>query len=124
MLRPIKRLSERNAFAIAILLTLFITFISLVSLKGMPQIKLENSDKIGHSIAYFLLSLSWFFALKKRFNNNLIITFLISYGIIIEVLQEVLTTHRQGDFSDVLANSIGIILAYLLYQIIDNKHCG
>jgi len=124
MLRPIKRLLERNAFAIAILLTLFITFISLVSLKGMPQIKLENSDKIGHSIAYFLLSLSWFFALKKRFNNNLIITFLISYGIIIEVLQEVLTTHRQGDFSDVLANSIGIILAYLLYQIIDNKHCG
>lgn len=119
MLRLIKRLLERNAFAIAIFLTFFITFISLVSLKGMPQIKLENSDKIGHSIAYFFLSLSWIYALRKRFNNILIITLLISYGIIIEILQEVLTTHRQGDFSDVLANSVGVILAYLLYQIID-----
>ena len=122
MLRLIKRLLERNAFAIAIFLTLFITFISLVSLTGMPRIKLDNSDKIGHSLAYFMLSFSWFFALKKRFNNILIIALLISYGIIIEVLQEVLTTHRQGDFTDVLANSIGIILAYLLYQIIDIKN--
>lgn len=122
MLRLIKRLLERNAFAIAIFLTLFITFISLVSLTGMPRIKLDNSDKIGHALAYFMLSFSWFFALKKRFNNILIIALLISYGIIIEVLQEVLTTYRQGDFTDVLANSIGIILAYLLYQIIDIKY--
>ena len=124
MLRLIKRLLERNAFAIAIFLTLFITFISLVSLKGMTQIKMENSDKIGHLLAYFLLSLSWFFALKNKFNNFLIIILLILYGIIIEVLQEVLTVHRQADFKDVLANSIGVILAYLLYQKINIKHIG
>ncbi|MBT8384103.1 MAG: VanZ family protein [Bacteroidia bacterium] len=90
----------------------------------MPRIKLDNSDKIGHSLAYFMLSFSWFFALKKRFNNILIIALLISYGIIIEVLQEVLTAYRQGDLTDVLANSIGVILAYLFYQFIDIKLFG
>ena len=119
MLRLIKRLLEGNAYTIAVFFTLFITFISLVSLKGMTQIKMENSDKLGHFLAYFLLSLSWFSALKNKFNNNLIIILLISYGIIIEVLQEVLTVHRQADFKDVLANSIGVILAYLLYQKIN-----
>ncbi|MGB5363721.1 MAG: VanZ family protein [Aureibaculum sp.] len=124
MLRLIKRLLERNAYTIAVFFTLFITFISLVSLKGMTQIKMENSDKLGHFLAYFLLSLSWFSALKNKFNNNLIIILLISYGIIIEVLQEVLTVHRQADFKDVLANSMGVILAYLLYQKINIKHIG
>lgn len=124
MLRLIKRLLERNTFTIAIFLTLFITFISLVSLKGMTQIKMENSDKIGHLLSYFLLSLSWFFALKNKFNNLLIIILLISYGIIIEVLQEVLTVHRQADFIDVLANSFGVILAYLFYKKINIKHIG
>ena len=85
---------------------------------------MENSDKLGHFLAYFLLSLSWFSALKNKFNNNLIIILLISYGIIIEVLQEVLTVHRQADFKDVLANSMGVILAYLLYQKINIKHIG
>jgi VanZ family protein len=112
---------ERNAFAIAILLTLFITFISLVSLKGITPIKIENSDKIGHLLAYFVLSFSWFFAVKNKFNNFLIIILLISYGIIIEVLQEVLTLHRQADFIDVLANSFGVILAHLLYKKINIK---
>ncbi|MGB5463104.1 MAG: VanZ family protein [Aureibaculum sp.] len=124
MLRLIKRLLEGNAYTIAVFFTLFITFISLVSLKGMTQIKMENSDKLGHFLAYFLLSLSWFSALKNKFNNNLIIILLISYGIIIEVLQEVLTVHRQADFKDVLANSMGVILAYLLYQKINIKHIG
>ena len=116
MLKPIKKLLERNALKIAILLALIITFLSLVSVKGVNPIRVENSDKLGHLIAYFVLSLSWFFANKGRFKWPLVATLLILYGIILEVLQEILTTHRQADLYDILANSTGVILAAILYK--------
>jgi len=117
----IKALLERNAYAIAIALTIFIAITSLVSFKGMKTVSLgiNNFDKIVHFTSYFILSLSWFFALqaflKKRKIKIALILALISYGIIIEGLQGVMTTHRQADIYDILANSIGVLLATFLF---------
>jgi VanZ family protein len=117
---PIKKLLERSALPIAIILTIFIAIISLVSLKGGPHIKISNSDKLGHFIAYLLLSLSWLYALKnyplKKNKKYLFISLLIGYGIIIEVLQGVLTTYRQADLYDIIANSAGVLFAVILYR--------
>lgn len=44
--------------------------------------------------------------------------FLLIYGIIIEVLQTKLTTNRMGEFHDVLANVLGIVLGILLFRFI------
>jgi len=120
MLMPIRKLLERSALPIAIFLTIFITAISLISLKGVHLIKVSNSDKFGHFIAYFLLSLSWLYALKgiiqKKNKKYILIFILISYGIIIEVLQGVLTTYRQADFYDIIANSAGVLFAAILFR--------
>ena len=116
---PIKKLLERNAFFIAIFFTIFIAFISLISLKGIPAIKVSNSDKFGHLFAYFLLCLSWLYAFRNHSQKKVtiyIIIVLIIYGILIEVLQGVLTTYRQADFFDILANSSGVILAMVFYK--------
>ncbi|MCF6347379.1 MAG: VanZ family protein [Flavobacteriaceae bacterium] len=113
---PIKKLLERSALPIAIILTIFITTISLVHLNGVPSIKISNSDKLGHFVAYLLLSLSWFYALKNFPKIYILVFFLISYGIIIEVLQGVLTTYRQADFYDVIANVAGVLFAIILYR--------
>jgi len=117
---PIRKLLERSALPIAIFLTIFITAISLISLKGVHLIKVSNSDKFGHFIAYFLLSLSWLYALKgiiqKKNKKYILIFILISYGIIIEVLQGVLTTYRQADFYDIIANSAGVLFAAILFR--------
>lgn len=120
---PIKNLLERNAFLIAITLTILIAILSLVSLSNTginSMIKVKNSDKIAHLIAYFNLSLAWFFAFKfdtkSKKEKIFLIASLISYGIIIEVLQDRMTTYRSGDFFDVIANSTGIILAALLFK--------
>lgn len=116
----IKKLLERNALGIAIILTVFITILSLVSLKGIHIIKVNNSDKFEHFFGYIILSLSWLYAFKddltKQSKKFLLIILLIIYGIIIEVLQGVLTTNRQADFYDVIANSIGVLTAVLLYS--------
>jgi len=120
---PIKKLLERNALTIAIIFTIFITVVSLISIKGVHIIKVSNSDKYGHFIAYFLLSFSWLYALRnfprKKFKEYLIVFFLISYGIIIEVLQGVLTSYRQADIYDIIANSAGVLFAVILFSKIN-----
>ena len=121
---PIKKLSERSALVIALFLTFFIAFLSLVplSFKGSPisLIKISNADKYGHLIAYLILSLSWFYAAKnfakRKYKKLIIILSLISYGIVLEVLQGTLTTYRQADFYDFIANSAGVILATILFE--------
>lgn len=125
MLMPIKKLLERNALFIAIFLTLFIAVVSLISFKGVHLVKVDNSDKFGHLLAYFLLSLSWLFALnsssKKKIKTYILILILISYGIIIEVLQGVLTTYRQADVYDIMANTIGVLFAVILFKKVYRK---
>ena len=118
---PIKNLLARNANFIAIALTIFIAIVSLISLKGIKtiSINISNFDKIIHFTSYFLLTLSWFFAtqhtIKKTTSKTILIGIIIAYGIIIEALQGGMTTHRQADFYDILANSIGVLLAATLF---------
>lgn len=123
---PIKSLLERKTTLIAIVITIAIAVVSLISIsgKGLGGIKIKNSDKIGHFIAYFILSISWFFALKfntKTLKQKTIIFILIVlYGIIIEVLQETLTTYRRGDLYDAIANSLGVSFGVLAFKKIDH----
>lgn len=44
--------------------------------------------------------------------------FAIVFGIIIEVLQKVLTEHRQADYKDVIANVIGALIAVIIINLI------
>ena len=122
---PIKKLLERNALFIAILITVLIAIISLISLKGVHLLKTQNSDKYGHFLTYFILGLSWLNAIKnplhKNFINYIIIFLIICYGIILEVLQDVLTTYRQADLLDIIANSAGVIFALILYNLMKKK---
>ena len=109
----IKNLSkDRKIWAgIAILITVSIAVLSLVRLKP-ASVSFTNVDKIGHAIAYFTLAFSWFQVSgvnKKRLLSVFICCFF--YGIIIEVLQATITNYRSGEFYDILANSLGIVLA-------------
>lgn len=122
---PIKKLLERNALFIAILISVLIAIISLISLKGVHLLKTQNSDKYGHFLTYFILGLSWLKAIKNPFRKNsinyIIIFLIICYGIILEVLQDVLTTYRQADLLDIIANSTGVIFALILYNLMKKK---
>ncbi len=117
MLKLIKRLLERNALIIAIFLTLFVAFLSLVSLKGIAKININvsNSDKIGHLIAYFTLATSWFYVFRaERKKWKFIALILIVFGMILEGLQGTLTTYRTADWYDELANTTGVIISYII----------
>ena len=83
-----------------------------------------NSDKFAHIFMYFVLAvlilLTLLWAQRDiSFIESALLTFLVSiaYGGIIEILQQYVFIHRNGDFLDFIANSIGAALGviFMLY---------
>jgi len=113
---------------IAIVVTIAISIYSLIKpseTNGISFFKFSNADKIQHLIAYFCLGMSWFFAIKnssnKKHSKIKVVIACIMFGIIIEGLQGTLTTYRTADFRDVIANSVGVLLALLVFNIFLSK---
>ncbi len=124
-MKIIRRLSERNLFVLALLWTIAITVASLISVGEMPKVDLPGNDKTIHFLFYFVLTLLWYVALERKYKNRLlkflIVGASIIYGIIIEILQGVLTQNRQADVYDALANSAGAFLALLVIFWLNSK---
>ncbi|MCP4883561.1 MAG: hypothetical protein GY908_07200 [Flavobacteriales bacterium] len=123
MLRDIKKLLEDNALILAILASIIIAVLSLTSVPKLNLgLDIKSGDKYLHFIAYFGLSVIWYFALKDRipkrvFKINVTLG-LIIYGIILEGLQSGLTTYRTGDLYDALANTAGVIVGLIFFNTI------
>ena len=121
----IKHLSERNFLFFAIVWTVFITVASLVSFNSVPKVAIPGNDKLVHFLFYFFFVVFWSIALHKNFYSKkysfIIVVFAIVYGIIIEVLQELLTTTREPDLYDVFANALGAIIGYFGFYCLKYK---
>ena len=124
MLKLIKTLFKDKIIFIAIGITLGITYLSLMRLNFAPS-KLSHVDKIYHSIAYFILGLTWLLSfpksLEKKYIKYAIVISCIIYGIVIEVLQGTLTAYRTASLLDVIANTIGVLVAMVLFKSIYKK---
>ena len=97
-----------------------LAIVSFIHLSGLPEINYSNTDKIFHFIAYSGLMWLWFqvfylrfsFSLKKALIVSAIIA--IVFGIIIEILQGVITNTRVTDNNDILANTLGVSITGLI----------
>ncbi len=124
MRKLIKILLKDKIIFIAISIAVLIGFLSLTKVPESPII-LSSQDKIFHAIAYFVLALTWLLSYPISRQKNKIkyaIAFgCVFYGIIIEVLQTTLTTYRTASFLDVVANSVGVFMALLIFNSIYKK---
>ncbi|WP_161635309.1 VanZ family protein [Aquimarina macrocephali] len=126
----IKRLlGHKTLFVLVVVLTSLVTWASLAKFINPVAFTIEGSDKIGHFIAYFTLTIAWalFFFFSEKLNKNLkqslIITSVICilYGVLMEVLQALLTTYRSSDWYDVVANTSGTIFAVFVFVVFKSK---
>jgi len=116
----LRLLEHKNFIFIAIGYTLLLTVGSLINTGGAIQAP-DNFDKIVHFTAYFGLAFLWMLwrivkhtSDKYRFKSLVLISVLaIVYGVFMELLQGALTTYRKPDSWDVLANSIGVVMALI-----------
>lgn len=124
MLKHIKNLLLDKAIYIAFTITISIAVLSFIKVPS-EGLSVSSSDKVSHSIAYFFLTLSWLYVVlrKERFNTwvKYIIIGSFIYGIIIEVFQGAVTTYRTASYLDMVANSVGILLAILAFHILEKK---
>lgn len=107
---------------------LLIGWLSLANLQD-TGIDINISDKLAHFICYavFVLLLLWGYykSYKKvKIRNYIWLGFIcILFGILMEYLQYMLTEHRQFDYADMLANTLGVIVGTILfYSLIITKH--
>ncbi|WP_367180781.1 VanZ family protein [uncultured Shewanella sp.] len=105
-----KPLIFKVAFIISLLLISYLVF----SRQSYSPTWIPHFDKIAHAISFFILSLLTYFAFKP--NNYLIITFLMGYASIIEIIQSVLP-YRTASFGDLIADIIGISCFYFILLI-------
>ena len=114
---------KKWALPLVIVYALALTIGSLIHLGDFTSLGSNFDDKIYHFMAYFLFTLLVYnYCNSKKVTNSIAISgiVVIIYGIIIEVLQHILTSYRTFDLYDAIANALGVILAVVVLVYINN----
>ena len=105
---------------IAVAITLILVILSLIKIPA-HKLGITHLDKWQHCFAYFVLSISWLIVFYKKKKKLLVVLCCILLGVIIEILQNELTSYRTGDYHDVIANSLGVLLGLFAFNKIGTK---
>lgn len=116
-------LNKYISFALLIIIASAIPILSLINMSDIPKLEIQSADKIYHLLAYASLSFTITLHLNNIIKTNisakhffLILILTIFFGIIIEVLQEVITTYRTFDYYDIIANSFGSVIGLIIFR--------
>ena len=109
-------MGNKSYIKITITWLITLTILSFIDFSDKEISTPENSDKIIHFLLYFILT---FLCIKSVQMISLKKYLIISiscfiYGTIIEVFQELFTQTRKADALDVLANTLGILVAVVV----------
>jgi VanZ family protein len=106
-----------------ILLVVFTVVLAVLSLRSFSvsaQV-FSNQDKVGHFIAYALTSWLACQVLGNRLKplSTLFFSFLYASvtGAVLEIMQAYLTTTRQGEWADLVANLLGALTGCVMFSL-------
>lgn len=111
---------------LAVLYTIGIGVLSLISFNEFQQVRIANIDKLVHAGFHFIFTLIWYWyfvksaVLKSRLQIRVrVVLMSVLYGVLIEALQHLLTTTRQADYLDLVANVVGACIALICVLIFE-----
>ena len=120
MLQLMRTWLKGKMFLIAVAITFILVILSLIKIPA-HNLGVTHLDKWQHCFAYFVLSISWLIVFYKKKKKLLVVLCCILLGVIIEILQNELTSYRTGDYHDVIANSLGVLLGLFAFNKIGTK---
>lgn len=93
-------------------------FIPANNLPTKPFLAIPHFDKIVHFGLFFVLCLLLFVPFKKLQKNHLFLAPFISFllSALLEMVQHTVTSSRSSNIYDFLANTLGILAAFLFYH--------
>ena len=98
--------------------TIALSILSLVRLTDVPKLNTGYDDKIAHFVLYAGLCLFWFMSLHTlKSKSSLVLASLLSigFGLIIEILQGIVSIHRTTEVFDLVANCLGVLtMAFII----------
>jgi VanZ family protein len=86
-----------------------------LAVQPAPEVQVASWDKANHAFAFAVLGTLALLGWRERAQR--VISFLFGYGCLLEVVQSLLPT-RQADWQDVVADSVGLILALVAVSLI------
>ncbi len=114
-------LKKQAYVVIAISYTMLLIVACLMPVPESNRPTILYLDKIVHFGVYFIATFLWFLTFYKTkhtasFGKAIMKTIVVtlSLGVSIEFAQEYLTNHRYFEWLDILANSLGILVATAL----------
>ncbi|WP_339894883.1 VanZ family protein [uncultured Algibacter sp.] len=113
---------KKVTFLVALGYSVALGAVSLITL-DIPNVQISFADKIFHFLAYSLFTVLWYlaffytFSFKKRKSIIYAAVLAILFGIVIEVLQDTITTSRTLDVYDALANTFGALVTTMIIGI-------
>lgn len=106
--------------------SVIIVIASLNSSDNLTEIQFDipGLDKVVHFVMYGVLSFLLLWAVEKTIRNslklwNLLLIVLLSssFGLLMEILQKTMTSVRNFDIYDIIANIIGVLLGCGVYVL-------
>ena len=98
--------------------TISLGILSLVNITDVPKLNTGYDDKIAHFVLYAGLCLFWFMSLHTlKSKSSLVLASLLSigFGLIIEILQGIVSIHRTTEVFDLVANCLGVLtMAFII----------
>jgi hypothetical protein len=108
------------------MLSLAVAFVCLIPLGGTHAPRVPYVDKYIHVFLFASLTFIW----ARGFNKQNAILFLqqnakksaalfcFSYGVLIEILQELMQLGRAFELLDIAADALGVVLSILLLKVL------
>ena len=94
--------------------TATLLWLSLAPSEDLPKITFW--DKTEHALAYLLLTLTGLLLFPKH--PRLVVAVAITLGAGVEVLQSLMGFGRQGDWRDMVANTLGVAVATGCWMVV------
>ena len=92
---------------------------ALIPISDIPNI-FNLWDKVQHALAFTVLTITGSLAFPKK--TKVVYVGLMLYGVCIEIIQSTLTTTRFGEASDLLADSVGVMVGIIIYLAVRKNH--
>lgn len=100
---------------------------SITSSNSVPSANIPHLDKVVHFTLYFILCILIIFATTSKQGLVPLMIIVIAvlssgiFGIVMEYLQEVMKQGRSAELLDAVANTLGAIMAGILYRPLSKK---
>ncbi|MBT7754103.1 MAG: VanZ family protein [Gammaproteobacteria bacterium] len=94
---------------------LLVLSIAVLHFMNPPDIETFDSligiDKLVHFLMFFFLT-SWFVMIYKYSHKFILLSYLVFFGLLLELMQMGFFIHRSFEWFDWIADSIGVIVGF------------